>query len=117
LFAFGIGSSVNRDLIEATARAGRGEPTIVATTSEAASAAKRFLKYISNPVLTKIRVEAEGVTLGKIEPAGFGDVFASRPLVINGTWSGEHSGAIILRGIGGDGAPFEKKIDLAACRT
>lgn len=113
LFAFGIGSSVNRDLIEATARAGGGEPTIVTTTSEAASAAKRFLNYISNPVLTKIRVEAEGVTLGDIEPAGFGDVFAARPLVINGTWSGESSGAIILRGIGGDGAPFEKKIDLA----
>lgn len=83
------------------------------TTSEAASAAKRFLNYISNPVLTKIRVEAEGVTLGNIEPAGFGDVFAARPLVINDTWSGESSGAIILRGIGGDGAPFGKKIDLA----
>ena len=44
LFAFGIGSSVNRDLIEATARAGGGEPTIVTTTAEAAPAAKRFLE-------------------------------------------------------------------------
>lgn len=113
LFAFGIGSSVNRELIESTARAGGGEPTIVTTGAEAGPAAKRFLNYISNPVLAKIRIEAEGVTLGSLEPSPCADVFASRPLVINGTWTGEPKGAIIVRGIGGNGVPFEKKIDLA----
>jgi Ca-activated chloride channel family protein len=113
LFAFGIGTSVNRELIESTARAGGGEPTIVSTNAEAKPAAKRFLQYISNPVLAKVRVEAEGVTLGSIEPSPCADVFASRPLVVNGTWTGEPTGSIIVRGIGGNGTPFEKKIDLA----
>jgi Ca-activated chloride channel homolog len=112
LFAFGIGSSVNRELIEATARAGGGEPTIVTTTSEAGPAAKRFLDYVSNPVLTNIRIEAEGITLGNLEPAAFGDVFAARPLVINGTWTGEPKGTIILRGVAGNGAAFERRIDI-----
>ena len=113
LFAFGIGSSVNRELIEATARAGGGEPTIVTTSTEAGPAAQRFLTYISNPVLAKVSITAEGVTLGSIEPSPCADVFASRPLVINGTWTGEPKGAIIVRGIGGNGSPFEQKIDLA----
>ena len=112
LFAFGIGSSVNRDLIEAVARAGGGEPAIVTKTNEAAPVAKRFLNYISAPVLAKVRVEAQGVTLGEIEPSPCPDVFAARPLVINGTWTGEAKGRIIVRGIGGNGTPFEKIIDL-----
>ena len=64
-------------------------------------------------MLAKIRIESEGVTLGSIEPFPCPDVFASRPLVINGTWTGEPQGQIIVRGIGGNGKAFEKKIDLA----
>jgi len=114
LFAFGIGSSVNRELIEGTARAGGGEPAVVTTRTEAAPAAKRFLESISKPVLAKIRIESEGVSLANMEPASCGDVFSSRPLVINGTWTGEAKGAIIVRGIAGNGAPFEKRIDVSA---
>jgi Ca-activated chloride channel family protein len=113
LFAFGIGTAVNRELIEATARAGGGEPSIVTTAAEAAPAAKRFLQAIANPVLAKIRIEAEGVTLGQVAPSPCADVFSTRPLIINGTWTGKPEGSIIVRGIGGDGAAFEKKIDLA----
>jgi Ca-activated chloride channel homolog len=113
LFAFGIGSSVNRNLIEATARAGGGEPSIVTNSAEAGSAAKRFLATISNPVLAKVRISAEGVTLGTTQPSPCADVFSSRPLVISGTWSGEPKGAIVVRGIAGNGAAFEKRIQLA----
>ena len=113
LFAFGIGSSVNRELIESAARAGGGEATIVTTSAESGPAAKKFLEYVSNPVLAKVRIEAEGVTLGGVEPNPCQDVFASRPLLLTGTWTGEAKGKIIVRGIGGNGTPFEKKIDLA----
>ncbi|MEO7100527.1 MAG: VIT domain-containing protein [Luteolibacter sp.] len=113
LFAFGIGSSVNRELMESIARAGGGEPAIVTSASEVASTAKRFREMVLNPVLAKVRIEAEGVTLGSIEPAPYPDVFASRPLIVTGTWTGEPKGKIIVRGIGGNGAAFEKTIDLA----
>ena len=113
LFAFGIGSSVNRALMESVARAGGGEPVIVASGSEVAPAAKRFREMVSNPVLAKVRIEAEGVTLGSIEPDPHPDVFASRPLIVTGTWTGEPKGRIIVRGIGGNGTPFEKTINLA----
>ena len=113
LFAFGIGSSVNRELMESVARAGGGEPTIVTSGSEVAASAQRFREMVSNPVLAKVRIEAEGVTLGSIEPDPHPDVFASRPLIVTGTWTGEPKGKIIVRGIGGNGTAFEKTIDLA----
>ena len=113
LFAFGIGSSVNRNLMESVARAGGGEPMIVTSGSEVALAVKRFREMVSNPVLAKVRIEAEGVTLSNIEPDPHPDVFASRPQIVTGTWTGEAKGRIIVRGIGGNGAPFVKTIDLA----
>jgi Ca-activated chloride channel homolog len=113
LFTFGIGSSVNRELLESVARAGGGEPIIVTTVKDAAPAAAAFREMVSNPVLAKVQITAEGVTLGSIEPNPYPDVFASRPLIVTGTWTGEPRGKIIVRGIGGNGVRFEKIIDLA----
>lgn len=113
LFAFGIGSSVNRELLESVARAGGGEPVIVTAGSEVAAAAKRFSEMVSNPVLAKVTIKAEGVSIGSIEPDPHPDVFAARPLIVTGTWTGEPAGKIIVRGIGGNGVAFEKTIDLA----
>jgi Ca-activated chloride channel family protein len=113
LFTFGIGSSVNRELLESVARAGGGEPVVVTSAKEAESAAVKFRELVSNPVLAKVRITAEGVTVGSIEPDPHPDVFAARPLIVTGTWTGEPKGRIIVRGIGGNGVAFEKSIDLA----
>ena len=113
LFTFGIGSSVHRELLESVARAGGGEPVIVTSPKEAGSAAAKFLELVSNPVLAKVKVTVEGVVLGGVEPDPHPDVFAARPLLVTGTWTGEPRGKIIVRGIGGNGVPFEKSIDLA----
>ncbi|RYD24490.1 MAG: VWA domain-containing protein, partial [Verrucomicrobiaceae bacterium] len=113
LFTFGIGTSVNRELLEKVARAGGGEPVVVTSGKEAAPAAARFRELVSSPVLAKVRITAEGVELGWLGPDPHPDVFAARPLVITGTWKGEPTGRIVVRGIGGNGAAFEKSIDLA----
>ena len=113
LFAFGIGTSVNRSLIEGMARAGQGEPFIVTQPAEVKDTATRFRDLISSPVLAKIRVTSEGCELSGIEPSPHPDVFANKPLIITGKWSGEPKGRIIVRGIAGNGEAFEKVIDLA----
>ena len=53
VFAFGIGSSVNRYLIEGVARAGLSEPFVVTGRSEAPAAAEKFRRYVESPVLTR----------------------------------------------------------------
>ena len=52
LFAFGIGTSVNRGLIEGMARAGQGEPFVVLRPEKAAAEAEQLRAYIEQPVLT-----------------------------------------------------------------
>jgi Ca-activated chloride channel family protein len=56
-FAFGIGTSVNRFLVEGMARAGKGEPFVVTNQKEAAETAERFAAYVKAPLLTDIQVK------------------------------------------------------------
>ena len=100
-FAFGIGSSVNRFLIEGLAHVGRGEPFIVLEPKDCAPAAERFRKYINAPVLTDIKVECDGFVTNQVEPPSVPDVFADRPVEIFGKWTGEPKGRIRVSGLAG----------------
>jgi Ca-activated chloride channel family protein len=97
-FAFGIGSSVNRLLIEGVAHAGLGEPFIVTEPGEATEAAAKLRRYIDSPVLTGIDVTFSGFDAYDVEPKKIPDLFASRPIVIFGKWRGAARGSIEISG-------------------
>lgn len=103
VFSFGIGSSVNRYLIEGMARAGQGEPFIVTKPQEAQGEAERFRTYVGAPTLTNIAVKYDGFETYDIEPPAIPDLFAERPLVVFGKWRGKPEGTIELAGLGGAG--------------
>ncbi len=113
VFAFGIGSSVNRHLIEGLARAGQGEPFIVTNADEAAASAARFRSYIESPLLTDVRVSFDGVQAMDVTPAPLPDVFAQRPVVLFGTWTGAPTGTLRLSGTSGTGS-FETTLDFSS---
>ncbi|MBN1254787.1 MAG: VWA domain-containing protein [Deltaproteobacteria bacterium] len=96
-FAFGIGSSVNRYLIEGMARAGKGEPFVVTNQGEATEATKRFAKFIDAPLLTDIEISFQGFDAYDIEPPALPDLFAQRPLILFGKYR-DASGKIRIRG-------------------
>ncbi len=98
LFAFGIGTSVNRHLIEGMAQAGMGEPFVVLNPAEAAQQAARFRQYITSPVLTRIKVAFEGFDAYDVEPSVLPDLFALRPLMVLGKYKGKPAGAIEVKG-------------------
>jgi Ca-activated chloride channel family protein len=98
LFAFGIGASVNRHLIEGLARAGQGEPFVVTDPSEAAATGARFRRMVEAPVLTNIQVKAEGFDIFDVEPTVQPDLFAERPILVYGKWRGPHNGRIVVSG-------------------
>jgi len=111
LFAFGIGSSVNRYLIEGMARAGMGEPFIILEPAKASAEADRFRKYIDSPVLTGIRAQFKGLDAYDVEPAGIPDLFAQRPVIIFGKYRGKPTGAIQITGEA-EGGRFTKILSL-----
>ncbi len=115
VFAFGIGSSVNRFLIEGLARAGRGESFVVLNERDAPKEAERFRAYIESPVLTKIDVAFRGFDAYDVEPVQVPDLFAQRPLMIAGKFRGPATGAIDVRGMTATGS-FVQSVDVATGR-
>jgi Ca-activated chloride channel family protein len=103
LFAFGIGSSVNRFLMEGMARAGKGEPFVVTNEKTAKEEAARFRRYIESPVLTNIKVNFDGFDAYDVEPVAVPDVFSARPVIVFGKWRGEKAGTISIEGLTGEG--------------
>ena len=113
LFAFGIGSSVNRFLIEGLARAGQGEPFVVIEEGLAPDEAARFQTYISTPILTQVEAGFEGFDAYEVEPAFIPDMLADRPIVVFGKWRGAAAGTVLLGGRTGDQA-YSAQFDVSA---
>jgi Ca-activated chloride channel family protein len=101
LFTFGIGSSVNRYLIEALARAGQGESFVATSSQEAVTVAQRFRKYIESPVLTAIKVQCTGLESYDVEPLVMPDMYAERPLLVFGKYRGRAHGTVKVTGKNG----------------
>lgn len=112
VFAFGIGSSVNRYLIEGVAHAGSGEPFIVTKESEAQATAARFREYIEAPVLTDIQIHTVGFDTYDVQPTHLPDLFAQRPVIMFGKWRGPIGGTFELQGKTGRGE-FVSRLDVA----
>ena len=98
VFAFGIGTAVNRYLIEGVAKAGMGEPFVVTDPSEAAAVANKFREYIQTPLLTDVQVKSVGFDTYDVSPVQQPDLLAQRPIIVFGKWRGPITGLIELHG-------------------
>ncbi len=98
VFAFGIGSSVNRFLLSKMAEYGRGEVEFVALSDDGSAAAKRFHNRVRNPLLTDISVEWGNLPVTDVYPKRIPDMFSAKPVILYGKYSGPGRGAIRLRG-------------------
>jgi len=116
MFAFGIGSGVNRFIIEGMARVGMGEPFIVTNPGEASGKAEKLRKYIQSPVLTRAKADFSGFDTYDVEPPGIPDVLAERPVIIFGKWKGQPKGKIRLTGISGNQNSYSETIDVSQFR-
>jgi Ca-activated chloride channel family protein len=112
VFSFGIGSSVNRYLIEGVAKAGMGEAFVVTDQEEASVVAAKFQEYIQNPVLTDIQIRANGFDIYDVHPSQLPDLFAQRPVILFGKWRGPVSGTFELQGKTGQG-DYLTRLDIA----
>lgn len=103
VFSFGIGSAVNRYLIEGVAKAGMGEPFVVTEESEAPAIAAKFREYVQSPVLTDIQLWTSGFQTYDVNPIHLPDLLAQRPVILFGKWRGPVTGTFELRGKTGRG--------------
>jgi Ca-activated chloride channel homolog len=115
VFSFGIGSSVNRYLIEGVARAGMGEPFIVKDEKEAPAIAAKFREYIQTPVLTGIKVRTTGFEVYDVHTTQLPDLFSQRPVILFGKWRGAANGTFELQGRTGEG-DYLTRFDVAGAQ-
>lgn len=111
-FSFGIGTAVNRYLIEGIATIGQGEPFIVTDEDEAPAIAERFRTYIQSPVLTDIEVSFDGFDVYDVEPSVLPTLYAQKPIVLLGKWKGDKTGTIRISGTNGEGN-YSQSINVA----
>ena len=114
-FCFGIGSSVNRHLLEGLAFMGNGEPMIVDNPQMADKQAERFRTYINSPVLSQIKTDFGSVSAYDIEPGSTPDMLAERPIIIFGKYRGNHNGTITVKGFTGK-QPYVRSFDLSTIK-
>jgi Ca-activated chloride channel family protein len=98
VFSFGIGSAVNRFLLDKMAEAGRGEVEYVNLKDDGSAAARRFHERIRNPLLTDIAIEWNNLPVADVYPQRIPDLFSAKPVVIKGRFTAAGRGSIRLKG-------------------
>ena len=98
VFAFGIGSSVNRFLLDKMAEYGRGAVEYVGLEDDGSAAARRFHERVRSPLLTDIGIDWGGLPVTDVYPARIPDLFSAQPLILSGQYKGGAKGVIRLRG-------------------
>jgi len=113
VFTFGIGSSVNRYLIEGMSRVSNSESFIATSKKEALEVANTFKNYIETPLLTQVKLKTKGFEIYDMAPNSIPDVFVARPVLVYGKYKGKPKGSIIITGYQGK-KKFKQTFEISA---
>lgn len=111
VFSFGIGSSVNRFLLDKIASEGKGEAEYVALEDDGSKAARKFYERVRSPLLTDLSVDWNGLPVADVYPGKLTDLFSAKPVILHGRYTAAASGTIKLRGKVA-GQPYERAINV-----
>ena len=101
IFSFGIGSSVNRYLMEHMAKVGRGAVAYLGPNDSAARVMDDFIGRVRHPALTDLQIDWGGATVTEVFPQRVPDVFVGRPVVLTGRFKSGDLGKVRLSGEAG----------------
>jgi len=114
LYSFGVGSSVNRFLLNRIAEIGRGTSRIIRQDEPTEEVAEKFFRQINNPVLTNIQISWDGTGEAPIiYPSIAPDLFAEQPLVLFGRKRDSTAGNLSITGSAAGGNHYEKTFNLS----
>jgi len=112
LYTLGVGSAVNRFLLERASELGRGR-SVVSTLSEApAVAAGKLSRLIAAPVFTDVNIDWGGLAVEDIYPRRLPDLFSGAPLVVHGRFTQGGDARVKIRGTY-RGQRYERVVDVA----
>ena len=86
IFAFGIGGSVNRWLIEEMALAGAGVGRVVGLQDDLPEVVESFAERLRTPYFTDAWIDWGNLAVTDVTPAGTFDLYAGSPVRVMGRW-------------------------------
>jgi Ca-activated chloride channel family protein len=98
IFSFGVGSSVNRYLLDSMAKMGRGAVAYLGPNDDGGQVMGAFFNRIAHPALTDIQVDWGAMQVSDVFPREVPDLFAGRAVILTGRNSGPSSGRIRITG-------------------
>ncbi|MBA3890448.1 MAG: VWA domain-containing protein [Gemmatimonadaceae bacterium] len=103
VFTFGVGADVNAVLVEQLALEAGGTAHFVRPEESVEHAVSLVASQLVDPVLTDVRITAEGVRLARMHPVQPLDIFAGQDLVVLSRYTGSGRGRIVVQGTSPDG--------------
>jgi len=110
IFSFGVGSSVNRFLLDRMAQIGKGAVAYIGLDESAGDIMDLFYDRISHPALTDVTIDWGGLEVTDMFPGNIPDLFVGRPVILTGKFSGDKDTTIRIKGKVGN---VEKEIAVA----
>jgi Ca-activated chloride channel homolog len=107
IFSFGVGSSVNRYLLDGLATEGRGTVAYLGLDDSAADVMKYYFERISRPAMTDVAIDWNGVNATDVYPARLPDLFPGRPIVVTGKFSGKIDDVGVRGRLGANAVSFD----------
>ncbi len=113
LFAFGVGSGVNRFLLNEMGRIGRGFTRYMDPTEDVGQVAEDLASRLQSPVLTDITIDWGGLAPQDLTADTIPDLFAGQSLRLQGRYATPGRHTIRIRGtVGGRVAELPVTVDL-----
>ncbi len=99
IFSFGIGSAVNRYLLDHMAQVGRGAVAYLGPNDSAAKIMGDFFERIGHPALTDVKIDWGSLSVNEVFPQQVPDLFVGRPVILTGRFSGDTMPAVKVSGL------------------
>jgi Ca-activated chloride channel homolog len=98
VFGFGVGSSVNRYLLDGFSTAGEGLTVYSTTREDPVLAVNKFYRAIDNSIMEEVSIDWNGLAVKEVYPRILPDLFASHPLTVHARLEGDGKHTIYMRG-------------------
>lgn len=116
VYAFGVGSSVNRYLLSEMARRGRGFARYIDPTETSFEAARDLAARLEAPVLTDVTIDWGGLQPTEVTPSVVPDIFAGDSLRLTGRFAGPRDATITVHGTA-NGRPASLPVHFTLANT
>jgi len=112
IFSLGVGSSVNRLLLENLAEVGRGSVAYQLPDASIEDTVRDFYDRIAHPAMTDIELDFGGLDVWDMYPSRIPDLWAGQPLRVVARYRGSADSVRVFGEVGGEEVSLSLPLDL-----